>query len=233
MCPALQFLMNYHQSGNSDLEYGNSVAGTINRPHIYYTYPPNNHFNNYNVHNRPNVTPPNTNNHHLYDRPTALPPGHNPHVYNRPTVLPPDPNNHHVHNGPTALPPGHNNHHVYNRPNPPPQAAPDIIYLKPGYVGPVQPEYDRPHVGVATPVNRPSTESQPPDVIQRPTVRPMLPSSHGSAPSNNRGTTSWYCTLHRTDWLTDALTIQRRLDQEFGRITQRDAFRRHGRTCHC
>ena len=189
MCPALQFLMNYHQSGN-DMEYGNNVAGTINRPHIYYTYPPNNHFNNYHVHNRPTATPPDINNHHLYDRPSAPPPEHNHHVYNRPTLLPPDLNNHHVYNGPTALPPGHNNHHMYNRPNPPSQGAPDIIYLKPGYVGPIQPEYDRPHVGVVTPVNRPSTESQPPEVIQRPTVRPMLPSSHGSAPSNNRGTAS-------------------------------------------
>jgi hypothetical protein len=125
----------------------------------------------------------------VQNRPTAPPPEHNHHVYNRPTVLPPDLNNHHVYNGPTTLPPGHNNHHVYNRPNPPPQGAPDIIYLKPGYVAPIKPEYDRPHVGAVTPINRPSTESQPPEVIQRPTVRPILPSSQVSAPSNNRGTT--------------------------------------------
>ncbi|XP_021918741.1 proclotting enzyme [Zootermopsis nevadensis] len=192
----LQFLLNYHQSGNNDLEYGNNVAGSINRPHIYYSYPPSNHFNNHHVYNRPTTTPPDLNNHHVYNRPTPLPQDHNHHVYNRPTVPPPDLNNHHVYNRPTPIPPDHN-HHVYNRPNQPPQSNPDIVYVRPGYVGPIKPEFDHPHVGGATPVNRPPIESQSPDVLQRPTVRPILPPSHVSPPGSNRACGEMYTRSNR------------------------------------
>jgi hypothetical protein len=77
---------------------------------------------------------------------------------------------------------------LYNRPNPPSQNNPEIIYLKPGYVGQIKPEHNRPYIGVATPVSRPPTETQSPDILQRPTVAPILPPSHGSVPSSNRGT---------------------------------------------
>jgi hypothetical protein len=77
---------------------------------------------------------------------------------------------------------------LYNRPNLPSQNNPEIIYLRPGYVGQIKPEHNRPHVNIATPVNRPPTETQPSDVSQRPTVGPILPPSYGSVPSSNRGT---------------------------------------------
>ncbi|PSN46098.1 hypothetical protein C0J52_02297 [Blattella germanica] len=166
---SLHFLMNHqnhhHQTSGTtnDLDFGNNVAGSVNRPNIYYSYPGSggggSNFN-----------------HHTYNHPTPAPPPDNNHYPHRPNP----PNNHHVFNRPqhsfhhsTPQPPS--NHHVYNRPThrPPPQNDPEIIYIKPGYVKP----HERP------PINRPPP-TEPPDILQRPTVHPVLPPNHQGPPSS-------------------------------------------------